>query len=53
LIRTRYPTYKQALKLVDAHRVQPAEQVRASSIAQRILDSIKTLCGRCFQAGKP
>jgi serine/threonine protein kinase len=47
----RYLTYKQAPKLVDAHRVQPAEQVRSSSLGQRILGSIKTLRGRWFGAG--
>ena len=47
----RYLTYKQAPKLVDAHRVQPAEQVRSSSVGQRILGSIKTLRGRWFGAG--
>jgi len=44
----RYLTYKQAPKLVDAQRVQPAEQVRASSIGQRILDGIKSLRGKWF-----
>jgi len=48
----RYLTYKQAPKLVDAHRVQPAEQVRSSSLGQRILDGIKTLHGRWFGASE-
>jgi serine/threonine-protein kinase len=47
----RYLTYKQSPKLLDAHRVQPAEAVRASSIGQRILDGIKTLRGRWFGGG--
>jgi serine/threonine-protein kinase len=47
----RYLTFKQAPKLVDAHRVQPAEQVRASSLGQRILGGIKLLRGRWFGSG--
>ncbi len=45
----RYLTYKQAPKLVEAHRVQPAEEVRASSVGQRILDGIKSLRGKWFR----
>ena len=44
----RYLTYKQAPQLLDAHRVQQAENVRASSIGQRILEGIKSLRGRWF-----
>jgi hypothetical protein len=47
----RYLTYKATPKLVDAHRVQPAEEVRSSSLGQRILGSVKTLRGRWFGAG--
>ena len=46
----RYLTYKQTPKLVDAHRVQPAAEVRASSVGQRILDGIKSMRGRWFGA---
>jgi serine/threonine-protein kinase len=46
----RYLTYKQTPKLVDAHRVKPAEEVRASSVGQRILNSIKSMRGRWFGA---
>jgi eukaryotic-like serine/threonine-protein kinase len=42
----RYLTFKRAPALVDAYRVQPSEQVRSSSVGQRILDSIKSLRGR-------
>ena len=42
----RYLTYKQAPKLLDAHRVQPADAVRASSLGRRILDGIKSLHGQ-------
>jgi eukaryotic-like serine/threonine-protein kinase len=44
----RYLTYKQTPQLLDAHRVQQAESVRASSIGQRILEGIKTLRGKWF-----
>lgn len=44
----RYLTYKQAPKLLDAHQVQSAEEVRASSIGRRILDGIKTFRGKWF-----
>ncbi|HEV8519811.1 MAG TPA: protein kinase [Burkholderiales bacterium] len=46
----RYLTYKQTPKLVDAHRVKPAAEVRASSVGQRILDGIKSMRGRWFGA---
>jgi serine/threonine-protein kinase len=44
----RYLAYKQAPKLVKAHKVQVVEQVRESSLGQRILDSVKQLRGRWF-----
>jgi serine/threonine-protein kinase len=47
----RYLTYKQAPKLLDAHRVQSVDEVRTSSIGQRILDGIKTLRGKWFGGG--
>jgi len=47
----RYLTFKQTPKLVHEHKVKPAEQIRASSIGQRILESIKALRGRWFGAG--
>jgi serine/threonine-protein kinase len=47
----RYLTYKQAPKLLDAHRVQSVDAVRTSSIGQRILDGIKTLRGKWFGGG--
>ena len=46
----RYLIFKQAPKLVDEHRVQPAEQVRASSLGQRILDGIRILRERWIGA---
>jgi len=46
----RYLQFKQAPKLVDEHRVQPAERVRASSLGQRILDGIRAMRGRWFGA---
>jgi serine/threonine-protein kinase len=48
----RYLTYKQTPELVAAHRVQPAEQLRASSVGQRILGSIRSLRGRWFGRGE-
>jgi serine/threonine-protein kinase len=42
----RYLAYKQAPKLVKAHKVQVVEQVRESSLGQRILDSVRQLRGR-------
>jgi serine/threonine-protein kinase len=47
----RYLTFKQAPQLVHEHKVEPAEQVRSSSLGQRILESIKTLRGRWFGEG--
>ena len=47
----RYLTFKQTPKLTHAYHVHPPEQVRSSSLGQRILDSIKTLPGRWFGAG--
>jgi len=47
----RYLTYKQVPILVDAHRVQRSEQVRMSSVGQRILDGIKSLRGKWFGQG--
>ena len=47
----RYLTFKQTPELTHAHQVHPPEQVRSSSLGQRILDSIKTLPGRWFGAG--
>jgi hypothetical protein len=44
----RYLAYKQAPKLVKAHKVQVVEQVRESSLGQRILDSVRQLRGRWF-----
>ncbi len=44
----RYLTYKQSPQLLDAHRVQAADGVRASSIGQRVLDGIKSLRGKWF-----
>ena len=41
---------RKAPKLVHAHKVEPAEQVRASSLGQRILDGMKSLRGRWFGA---
>jgi response regulator RpfG family c-di-GMP phosphodiesterase/predicted Ser/Thr protein kinase len=46
----RYLTYKREPKLLDAHRVQPAEQVRASSLGRSILDGIKSWRGKWFGA---
>jgi response regulator RpfG family c-di-GMP phosphodiesterase/tRNA A-37 threonylcarbamoyl transferase component Bud32 len=48
----RYLTFKQAPKLVHAHKVEPAGEVRSSSLGQRILDSIKTLRGRWLGTSK-
>ena len=47
----RYLTYKQTPKLVDAHRVEASEQVRASSVGMRILEGIKSLRGKWFRKG--
>ena len=42
----RYLGYKQAPELVEAHRVESAEEMRASSLGQHILEGIRTLRGR-------
>jgi len=42
----RYLAYKQAPRLVEAHRVESAEDMRASSLGQHILEGIRTLRGR-------
>ena len=42
----RYLSYKETPKLVEAHRVGPAGQVRASSLGQHILKGIRTVRGR-------
>ena len=47
----RYLTYKREPKLLDAHRVQPAEQVRSSTLGHSILDGIKSWRGKWFGAG--
>ena len=46
----RYLIYQQAPSLVTEHRVQLPEEVRSSSLDQGILDSIKSLRGRWFDA---
>ena len=46
----RYLTYKQSPELLNAQRVQPADQVRSSSVGRRILDGIKSLRGKWFGA---
>jgi serine/threonine-protein kinase len=47
----RYLSYKQTPKLVEAHRVGPAGQVRASSLGQHILEGIRTMRGRWLGEG--
>jgi serine/threonine-protein kinase len=47
----RYLSYKQTPKLVEAHRVGPAGQVRASSLGQHILKGIRTMRGRWLGEG--
>jgi hypothetical protein len=42
----RYLSYKQTPKLVEAHRVGTAGQVRGSSLGQHILKGIRTVRGR-------
>jgi serine/threonine-protein kinase len=42
----RYLSYKRTPKLVEAHRVEPAGEVRGSSLGQHILEGIRTLRGR-------
>jgi serine/threonine-protein kinase len=44
----RYLTFKQAPQLTREHPVQPSEEVRASLLGQRILDSTRTLRERWF-----
>jgi serine/threonine protein kinase len=39
----RYLTYKEMPELTAAHRVEPTEEMRASSLGQRILGSLKSL----------
>ncbi len=46
----RYLAYKEAPALVEAHRVQPAAEARASSLGKRVLDGIKLLRGKWFSA---
>ncbi len=41
----RYLTYKRAPELTAEHHVEPTEEMRASSLGQRILDSLKSLHG--------
>jgi eukaryotic-like serine/threonine-protein kinase len=47
----RYLTYKQVPKLAEAHRVQSAGEVRASSLGRRILAGIGSLRGKWFGGG--
>ena len=47
----RYLTYKQVPKLTEAHRVQSAGEVRASSLGRRILAGIGSLRGKWFGGG--
>ena len=47
----RYLSYKQTPKLVEAHRVGPAGDVRASSLGQHILKGIRTVRGRWLGKG--
>jgi serine/threonine-protein kinase len=44
----RYLTFKQAPQLTREHPVQPSEEMRASLLGQRILDSTRTLRERWF-----
>ncbi len=46
----RYLTYRQTPELVTEHRVQSPEEGRSSALGQDILDSVKTLRGRWFDA---
>ena len=48
----RYLTYKQSPELLNAQRVQQADQVRASSVGRRILDGIKSLRGKWFRTAE-
>jgi len=47
----RYLAYKQSPKLVEAHHVESAEEVRASSLGRHILEGIRTLRGRWIGEG--
>jgi len=47
----RYLTFKQAPQLLEAHRVQPADQAHSASLSKRILGSIKLLRGKWFGSG--
>lgn len=47
----RYLTFKQTPKLLDAHRVQPADHVRASTLGQRLIGGVKALRGKWFGSG--
>ncbi len=47
----RYLTYKEAPKLLEAHRVQTRGDIRTSSLGQRILASIGSLRGKWFGGG--
>lgn len=49
----RYLTFMQAPELTREHQVQTVDQVRASSIGQRILDGTRTLRERWHAAGSP
>jgi len=44
----RYLTFKQAPELTREHPVQPPEEMRASPVGQRILDSARTLREKWF-----
>jgi serine/threonine-protein kinase len=48
----RYLTFKQAPRLTSALKVHPPEQIRESSLGQRILDSIRSLRERWFGASE-
>jgi len=47
----RYLTYKEAPKLLEAHRVQTRGDIRTSSLGRRILASIGSLRGKWFGGG--
>jgi serine/threonine-protein kinase len=47
----RYLTFMQTPELTREHQVQTVDQVRASSIGQRILDGTRTLRERWHAAG--
>ena len=44
----RYLTFKQAPQLAREHPVQPSEEIRASPVGQRILESARTLRQKWF-----